>query len=138
MKAGVTWRKKHIWMLGVLLVALGILAATLWAPRRAQPGVNTEVAALSQRCIAEMLRGTCGAMRSSAPDVAPQTTQRVFIAGLGEVDAVSFEALRTAGDDMCAMVSRDCRTAWNGSVCVIAKALFPARLTDQAVKPAGL
>ena len=127
------WRlltKRQLWAGGVLLVALWLVAVALWLPRPRQSGPDADVAALSQRCISEMLRGTCGAMRASAPDASPQSLQRVFIAGLGEVDAVSFEALRQSGDDMCAKVSRDCRTAWNSSVCVIAKALFPLRPTS--------
>lgn len=85
----------------------------------ADPGAIT---ALAQRCQTEMLRGTCTAMRV---DPSTSATQRVFIAGVGEVDGAAFAALRNAGEAMCGDVVQACRSDWQGNTCRIARALYP-------------
>ena len=117
------WR---VWVWGALLIAISVavaLAATLLL-RRAPPAASPqEMAALNQRCQTEMLRGTCSAMTSSAPKAG---VARLFIAGVGEVDAVAFAALRAAGNSMCTEAAAACTSDWNGNTCRVTRALYPA------------
>jgi hypothetical protein len=116
--------RRTSWWLGGLLLVLALVAA-LAAPalmRRSAPPDPQELAALTQRCQNEMLRGTCGAMNASAPKAG---ASRLFIAGVGEVDAAAFAALRAAGTEMCTEAAAACRQDWNGNTCRITRALYP-------------
>ena len=120
--------RRTFWWLGGLLLVLALAAAlALSAPslmRGSAPAADPqESAALTQRCQTEMLRGTCGAMTAGAPTAG---ASRLFIAGVGEVDAAAFAALRAAGDQMCSEAAAACRTDWNGKTCRITRALYPA------------
>lgn len=123
-----TRRWPTLWRVGAALLGLTTVAvltitvATAYAQRKAKPPDAQAVAALTQRCQAEMLRGTCSAMNASPS--APSSA-RVFIAGVGEVDGARFAALRRAGDAMCGEVEADCRADWQGGTCKIARALYP-------------
>jgi hypothetical protein len=64
-------------------------------------------------------------MKGSAPSA---TQTRLFIAGVGEVDARAFSRLRQAGDSMCEELVQDCKTDWSGQSCRIGKALYAARV----------
>jgi hypothetical protein len=118
-------RRLRVWgmALGALAaLVLLALAAPRWL-RNATPAANeVELAALSQRCQAEMLRGTCSAMNTSAPT---SGASRLFIAGVGEVDAAAFAALRAAGNEMCGDAAKACRADWNGNTCRVTRALYP-------------
>lgn len=70
-----------------------------------------------------MVKDTCRVMNTSTP---AQPTARLFIAGIGEVDAAAFAALRQYGDAMCAEVGVQCTADWDGRSCRIARALYPA------------
>jgi hypothetical protein len=74
-----------------------------------------------------MVQGSCQIMgaRDRPPVDAVQASQRVFVAGVGEVDAVVYERLRRQGDVMCGEVRRACEHHWNGDDCRIAQALYP-------------
>ncbi|MBC7716228.1 MAG: hypothetical protein H7143_04775 [Pseudorhodobacter sp.] len=82
------------------------------------------IAALMQRCQNEMRRGTCSAMNANPP---ASTSARLFIAGVGEVDAAAFTALRAAGKQMCEDAAAACRQDWNGNTCRITRALYPVQ-----------
>jgi hypothetical protein len=118
--------KRKYWMRGALLLLVVLAALAVSAPtmlRRAAPAANPqELAALTQRCQTEMLRGTCGAMNASAPKAG---ASRLFIAGVGEVDADAFAALRAAGDQMCSEAAVACNKDWNSKTCRITRALYP-------------
>lgn len=107
--------------------ALALLVASAWLVMKrwqtAPPQANPEqIATLTQRCQAAMLQDVCGVMKSSAP----QTSQgRLFIAGIGEVDAQVFARLKAAGDTMCQEVADECTAEWNGQACRIGRALYP-------------
>lgn len=121
-------RRPAVWVVAVLLLALATAAAVALRQRRPVAAVDaSDIHALGQRCQAEMLRGTCGAMRA---DASTPVTQRVFIAGFGEVDGAAFAALRSAGDAMCSNVVETCRSDGQGKPCRIARALYPLRSTD--------
>ena len=120
-------RRPAVWVVAVLLLALATAAAVALRQRRPVAAVDaSDIHALGQRCQAEMLRGTCGAMRADASTPVPQ---RVFIAGFGEVDGAVFAALRGAGDAMCSNVVETCRSDGQGKPCRIARALYPLRST---------
>ena len=120
-------RRPAVWVVAVLLLALATAAAVALRQRRPVAAVDaSDIHALGQRCQAEMLRGTCGAMRA---DASTPVTQRVFIAGFGEVDGAAFAALRSAGDAMCSNVVEACRSDGQGKPCRIARALYPLRST---------
>ena len=123
----------RVWVWGALVIAMSVvlaLGATVLM-RRAPPAASPqEMAALTQRCQTEMLRGTCSAMNVSAPKAG---VARLFIAGVGEVDAVAFAALRAAGNAMCTEAAAACTQDWNGNTCRITRALYPAPLAGSAV-----
>ena len=119
-------RRALCWLVGLLLVLALVATLALTVPtlmRRSAPAPEPqELAALTQRCQTEMLRGTCGAMTASAPKAG---ASRLFIAGVGEVDAAAFAALRAAGDQMCNEAAVACGKDWNGNTCRITRALYP-------------
>lgn len=101
------------------LAAPGAVLATP-APPWADPAAH-----LAQRCTVAMLQGTCRVPRDPhAPP--PPAASRVFIAGLGEVDAAVYADLQRQGDAMCGAVEQGCRQDWDGAACRIARALYPA------------
>jgi hypothetical protein len=110
------------WQLLAAGVCLCVLSAATLFAIKPEP-VDTElIAQLTQRCQTAMLRDVCGVMKGSAPN----TKQgRLFIAGVGEVDAQAFSRLREAGDAMCQEVAVECETDWAGQACKIARALYP-------------
>jgi hypothetical protein len=105
----------------LLAVAAAAVTAALHWPTVASPA-TAAVAPLVAQCQLQMLRGTCSVMAQDAREPVPQ---RVFVAGLGEVDGSRYAALRQAGNAMCAVVDRDCRADWAGPSCRLARALYP-------------
>ncbi len=121
-------RRPGAWAFGaLLLLVLSLGLAAMVGPgivKRQNPEADpAAVLALTQRCQTEMLRGTCGAMNASAPKAG---ASRLFIAGVGEVDAAAFAALRAAGDQMCSEAAVACRKDWSGNTCRVTRALYPA------------
>jgi len=120
-------RSARRWRAGVALV-IALVGAAAWGvmalPRGTSPAPADAqaVAAVTQRCGVAMLRGVCSAMRNGEP---PPAASRVFIAGVGEVNASSYAALRREGDAMCQTVAQQCSADWNGAVCRIARAMYP-------------
>ena len=109
-------------VMGTTVVMLGTSAWLAWRHFKQQP-VNTEwITGLKQRCEIAMLRDTCGVMKGSAPQA---SQARLFIAGLGEVDAQAFASLRAAGDAMCQEVAAQCQIDRSGQACKIALAMYP-------------
>ena len=98
-----------IWQYQVQMQTRQLLAADL-------------IASLTQRCQFAMFRDVCGVMKGSAPNA---TQGRLFIAGIGEVDAQVFTRLRAAGDTMCQELATECLADWTGQACRIGKALYP-------------
>ena len=96
-----------------------------------QPQASSAVAALSDikslaaRCQIAMVKDVCGIMTSSIPAGNVRNAARLFIAGVGEVDASVFNRLRDAGDKMCGEVETECATNWAGAGCKIARAMYP-------------
>ena len=87
--------------------------------------VLSDVKSLAARCQTAMIKDVCGIMTSSKPALNGLNTERLFIAGLGEVDASVFNRLREAGDKMCGEVETECSANWAGAGCKIARAMYP-------------
>jgi hypothetical protein len=87
----------------------------------------TAAESLFVRCTRAMVQGSCQVMGAAASPTAgtSQLSQRVFVAGVGEVDAAVYERLRRLGDAMCSDVQRACEQDWQGSECRVAQALYP-------------
>ena len=96
-----------------------------------QPEAGSAAAALSDikslaaRCQTAMVKDVCGVMTSSKPAGNGRDTERLFIAGVGEVDANVFNRLREAGDKMCGEVETECVANWASAGCKIARAMYP-------------
>jgi hypothetical protein len=116
--------------LGVAVIAAAVLAGL----GGGRPGVEQQpavaavaptpadpAALLARRCDAAMGAGTCAVMNA---DAAPVAGERVFVAGLGEVDGALYAQLRIDGATMCARVQQHCREAWDGTPCRLARALY--------------
>jgi hypothetical protein len=105
----------------ICTAAAGWSAQVMWrSAARSQQARALE--ALMQQCSLQMVKDTCRVMNTPAP---VQSTARLFIAGVGEVDAGSFAALRSYGDAMCREVGVQCSSDWEGRSCRIARALYP-------------
>ena len=95
------------------------------------PGASSAAAALSDikslaaRCQIAMIKDVCGIMTSSKLEGSERNSERLFIVGIGEVDASIFNRLREAGDKMCGEVETECEANWAGAGCKIARALYP-------------
>lgn len=113
--------RRRLLLAGLCGLLLTIVCWFAWS-QRLQPAKVDQIAALTQRCQSAMLRDVCGVMKGDAPK-ANQT--RLFIAGIGEVDAQAFAQLRAAGDTMCQELAVKCQTDWSGQACRIGKALYP-------------
>ncbi len=101
------------------------LARSLAAPAVSMVSSSVNVKNLAIRCQTAMIKDVCGVMTASAPRAGEPSTERLFIAGVGEVDAQAFNRLREAGDHMCAEVERECDANWLGAGCKIARAMYP-------------
>lgn len=125
-------RNPKRWQYVLTVLCCVLLAFVAWLllkpkPQAAQPEM---IAALSQRCQTAMLRDVCTVMKGSAPNV---SVGRLFIAGIGEVDAQAYAQLRAAGESMCTELAQACAQDWSGPACRIGKALY-AQLPDSAAK----
>ena len=95
------------------------------------PGASSAAAALydikslAARCQIAMIKDVCGITNSSSSEGRERNTERLFIVGVGEVDASAFNRLRDAGDKMCGEVETECAANWAGASCRIARALYP-------------
>ena len=85
----------------------------------------SDIKSLAARCQTAMVKDVCGIMTSSKPAGNGRDSERLFIAGVGEVDAKVFTRLREAGDKMCGEVEAECSTNWAGAGCKIARAMYP-------------
>ena len=85
----------------------------------------SDIKSLAARCQIAMVKDVCGIMTSSKLEESERNTERLFIVGVGEVDASVFNRLRDAGDKMCSEVETECEANWAGAGCKIARAMYP-------------
>ncbi len=114
-----------------LLTVLAVVAGQLWKPKP-QVAQAELIAELSLRCQTAMLRDVCTVMKGSAPNV---SVGRLFIAGIGEVDAQAYAQLRAAGQSMCTELAQACTKDWSGQACRIGKALYAQLPASSAKAP---
>jgi len=89
-----------------------------------EPDQSARVEQVYTACVAEMLRSTCKVTNDGTPRAASSPLASVFIAGVGQVDAASYQSLRDAGDAMCMLVRQSCTKAWSGSACKTSRSLW--------------
>ena len=94
-------------------------------PKASTVAALSDIKSLAARCQTAMIKDVCGIMTSSKPVGDGRDTERLFIAGVGEVDAIVFNRLREAGDKMCGEVETECSANWVSAGCKIARAMYP-------------
>jgi hypothetical protein len=115
-----------LWLIGLSLLVV-LAAAWWWSVRSADTAaLAPQIQGLVQRCGFQMLKDTCRVMTSAPARASGQPATRLFVAGVGEVDAKVFDDLRRQGDAMCQTVGAQCRQDWHGAPCRVAQALYPA------------
>jgi hypothetical protein len=77
--------------------------------------------AMHGACVTAMIKSTCQVVLDSARR---DPASVVVIAGVGQVDAVAYAALRDAGDAMCSVAKAGCEKDWQGNACKSARALW--------------
>jgi hypothetical protein len=83
----------------------------------------TSLQAMHGACVTAMIKSTCQVVLDSAKR---DPASVVVIAGVGQVDAVAYAALRDAGDAMCSVAKAGCEKDWQGNACKSARALWSA------------
>lgn len=109
---------------GVLAVLVSLLAgleSRLRWESAARARQTEAVADLVERCNLQMILDTCRVTNTPA---AATSVERLFIAGVGEVDRAAFVALRSYGDAMCKEVGSQCALHWQGPSCRAARGLY--------------
>ena len=121
--------------LGPLKVALIATITTLALASCIRGPVETagsvmQVRQLYSACVEEMLRSTCKVSNDTSSAAAPAASS-VFVAGVGQIDAASYQTLRAAGDAMCGQVRKACAANWSDAACRTARSLWsPPFLTQ--------
>ena len=90
-------------------------AAPLTAPAK-------ELEAVYGACVQAMLRSTCRVANDKS--TAAPTAKTVFVAGVGQVDAASYQKLRAAGEAMCTDVRKACSANWSSAACRTGRSLW--------------
>ena len=89
-----------------------------------EPEQSARVGQVHAACVEEMLRSTCKVSNDSSSRAALAPPASVFVAGVGQIDAASYQSLRAAGDAMCDLVRQSCTAAWSGSACQTSRSLW--------------
>lgn len=77
---------------------------------------------LEQACVEAMIKNTCTIMNGPT---ASQTSNVVFVAGVGAIDANAYKELRASGEAMCGLVRQACERNWDDPRCKTARSLWP-------------
>ena len=102
-----------------------ISLAAVQNPGASSAAALSDIKSLGARCQMAMVKDVCGIMTGSKLGGNERNPERLFIAGIGEVDARVFNRLRDAGDQMCGEVETECAANWLGPGCKIARAMYP-------------
>lgn len=105
-----------------------VAAAVLLLACGRSAGTDTNATAMRtqqvfEACSQDMLRSTCRFSNDKSSNTTPAASS-VFVAGVGQVDAVAYKSLREAGDAMCGQVRRSCTENWAGPACRTARSLW--------------
>jgi hypothetical protein len=123
---------KKFWKVffALLVFGLGATAALLLASRHHQTaghsGSQKVVESIYDRCVDQMVRSSCVAMNDKSPST-PRPGARVFVAGIGAIDAESYRQIRESGEAMCTQIRKSCETDFDGAQCRTAASLWGAR-----------
>jgi hypothetical protein len=104
----------------VWIVLAGALASCDSGPETSA-GQRAQIEQVYGACVQEMLRSTC---RVANDKTAAAPASSVFVAGVGQIDAASYQSLRAAGDAMCSLMRDGCTKDWSGSACRTARSLW--------------
>jgi hypothetical protein len=112
--------------IGLSLMWIAAGAALASCDRGPTPGANpsaqsAQIEQVYGACVQEMLRSTC---RVANDKTAAAPASSVFVAGVGQIDAASYQSLRAAGDAMCSLMRDGCTKDWSGSACRTARSLW--------------
>ena len=108
----------------MLVGAITVLALTSCSRGTTETaGLGTQIEQVYSACTDEMLRSTCKVANDTSSAAAPAAAS-VFVAGVGQIDAASYQSLRAAGDAMCGQVRSACTAAWSGAACRTARSLW--------------
>ncbi len=111
----------------LLFLGLGLLH---WSQRSSSQAdaasrlKDGQLSAIYSRCVSDMLASTCKVMGASTVKVTAKPGELVFVAGVGAIDAIEYQALYAAGDAMCTVVRQACQSAWEGAQCKTARRLY--------------
>jgi hypothetical protein len=110
--------------LTLLALVLPLLLAGCVDPAAAQAKERAaSLQAMHGACVTAMIKSTCQVVLDSAKR---DPASVVVIAGVGQVDAAAYAALRDAGDAMCSVAKAGCEKDWQGNACKSARALWSA------------
>jgi hypothetical protein len=91
-------------------------------PGKESRGGNSALDRLEQACVEAMIKNTCTIMNSPS---ASQTSEVVFVAGVGAIDAKAYKELKASGEAMCGTVRQACERSWDDPRCKTARSLWP-------------
>ena len=113
------------WHLARLFAGVTVVAAFASCGQRdtGLAQLDTQIKQVYFACVQEMLQSTCKVSNDASPD-GQSAPARVFVAGTGQIDAVSYQRLRAAGDAMCSVVRTSCTKDWSGPGCRTARSLW--------------
>jgi hypothetical protein len=117
---------------GLAVVALAVAGTTAFrffeTPKAivGQRSNEVSVERIYDRCVDQMVRSSCVAMNDKSPST-PRPGARVFVAGIGAIDAESYRQIRESGEAMCTQIRKSCETDFDGAQCRTAASLWGAR-----------
>lgn len=79
---------------------------------------------LHAACVQDMVASTCTVMKSEASKTQSKPGDVVFVAGVGPIDAATYQQLYAAGDAMCEVVRDACAKNWAAGQCLTARKLY--------------
>jgi hypothetical protein len=118
-------------ILAIALIAITfIFVKNIWSLKSEKAEPSTQVLnTLVQSCQATMLRDVCSIMKNKEP---AHTQSKLYVVGVGEVDAQSYFKLKAAGSLMCKEVEIQCKLNWSGQSCKIARSLYETKTIQSA------
>ena len=91
-----------------------------------ESAVTSQIDVLYAGCIQDMVNNTCKVMSDSSGRINMETNASnvIFVAGVGAIDAKTYQEIYSYGADMCNVVRTDCTENWDGRQCKIARVLY--------------
>jgi hypothetical protein len=107
---------------------LAAITLTVWylankSEVEANPQRAVQIDRIVGRCTEDMVRQTCTVMTNPSGEAVAEGTV-IFVAGVGAIEASTYNQLRADGASMCETVRKGCNENWSGSACSTARALY--------------